>query len=258
MASSTVSGLAASWMPMNWVDWLIVAAACTGLLGGARRGLILALGGLVAAVLAVAAAAHLTPVVAAAANAHWHADRQVSAFLQRYMPLPDGSGQIPYSPSALQLFLQQATSQGAIAPAYASALAALVGHSGPAAGNPTIGTYVDDALAARIVDFAAFTTALIVGEAVLLGIVHILLGGVARRGMAGLLNGVLGAAVGLMERLVEVTAGLIMLASLSVLPAFGAIAGALSHSRWAPLLLSAFRRVVPTADPLIQSWLSWL
>lgn len=258
MAAWSLPGSMAPWMPLNWVDWLVLVVGLSGLLSGARRGLILALGGLIAAVAAIVVAAHVGPTLASVANAHWHAARQVAAFLQRYMPLPDGSGQIPYSPSAMQLYIRQAVSQGAIPSGYAAAFTALIAQAGPAVGNPTIGTYVDDALSTRIVDFAAFGVALIVSEVLLVSVVNLVLGRAGRHGWAGLLNGFLGACLGVLERLVEVAAVLAMLASLSVVPAFAGITGALSHSHWARLLLGGLQRVWPAADPMVRSWLTWL
>ena len=258
MGPSAFNGFMAPWLPVNWVDWLVVVGALTGILSGARRGFVLALGALAAAVGAVALAAHMAPTVAAAANAHWHADRQVSAFLQRYMPLPDGSGQIPYSATAMQLYLQQATAQGTIAPQYAAALSTMLAQAGPPTGSTTLGAYVDGALAARIVDLGAFAAVLVIAETVLMAAVSLVFGGWARRGFLGLLNGILGAGLGLVERVVEVTAALALLASLSALPAFGGIAAALAHSRWAPILLGGLRHILPASNPLIRSWLSWL
>jgi uncharacterized membrane protein required for colicin V production len=254
-----VSALPPQWTPANWVDWLIVIAVGSGLLAGLRQGAVLSLAGLAAAAAAVGLAIHFGPILAAAAEAHWHLQRQLADFLQRYMPLPDGSGAVPYSPAALQLFLHQAV-QGAGAPQpYLQAISALLHTPGATATATTLGGYIDGLLAQRLLSFAAFLAVLMVGEAVLLGCARLAFGGVARQGLSGVANALGGAALGGLERLVEVSAVLALLAAVSVLPELGGVASALHGSRWAPVLLGALRHLLPPGTPGgLAAWIAWV
>jgi uncharacterized membrane protein required for colicin V production len=234
-------------------------AAVTGFLAGLRRGVILSLAAIAAALGALGLAIHFSPGVAAYADARWHADAAVSSFLQHYMPLPDGSGQIPYSATALQLYLQQVQTQGTASAPYAASLRSmLAGAPPPAAPASTLGGVVDAALAQRLVAAGAFTAVVVAAEAALWLLAVLILGGAARRGWAGGVNALLGALLGMVERLVESAAALALLASLSVFPASSGLAAAIHHSRWAPLLLTALRRSVPAADHWLRSWLLWV
>ena len=249
--------LRAPWRPEDALDWVVLALLATGLITGLRRGFVRALAGALVTLLALALAVHLGPRAAAYAVAHWNARAALAGFLARYLPLPDGSGQIPYSPSALALLLQQLQSQGDLTPAYAASLHGLLGTAGPAPPASTLDAYIDGLLAARLLALAAFTVVLSAALAVL----GPLAGLFARRvpgGWAGVSNAALGALFGAAERLVHITVLLAVLAALSAMPVLAALATVTRDSRYAPVLLAVLRHAVPASDQWLQSWLLWV
>lgn len=243
--------------PGNWLDWCIFVYAGLGLVAGYRRGFILSVVAIAAAAGGLACAVHFAPAVAALATSRWHTEAHVEAFFGRVMPLPDGAGQTPYSTSAAALLAQQIARSAPSA--YANSLASMVAVP-PPPGIPaaaTLGAYVDQSVAIRIVQSLAFAGTLLVAEGLLLVMGRAMLGGIARHGAAGLANAGLGAGVGLLERMVQVMALLAFIASLSVVPTLGVLAGALHRSHWAPIFLSALRTILPLAERWMGPWLVW-
>lgn len=232
--------------PANWLDWLIVLYTACGVLSGLRRGLILSLAAVAATVAAVALAVHFSPSAVAFALARWHLQTHIADFLGRVMPLPDGAGATPYSPSAAALLGQQIGN--AASSSYARAVDGILTALPPLTGSlpATLGGYVDRAVANRVVTLLAFVTIVLLSEAILLVAARLLLGRVARRGLAGAMNAVTGGAVGGVERLAQATLFLAILASLSLIPQLSGLAGPLHRSHWAPFLLTIVKKIVPT------------
>ena len=242
--------------PANWLDWCILVYIAFGVLAGLRRGFILSLVALVAAVGAVALAVHLSPTVATLADARWQVQTHVAVFVGHAMPLPDGAGATPYSPSAAAVLGQQlgAVTSPAYARAVSATLQALPRASAPL--PPTLGAWVDAAVAARLVAVLAFLAVFLVSETVLLSGGRLLFGGAGRRGLAGLANTLLGAAAGGVERLAQAAMVLLVLVSLSLVPAFSGLAGVLQRSHWAPTLIAVAKGVVPTPGQWLPTWLT--
>ncbi len=240
--------------PANWLDWLLLIYLALGVWQGLRRGLLLSVAALAASVLALVLALHYTTAAVAFANGHWHTETNLEHYLSRQMPLPDGSGQVPYTSASASVFTHE-LQQG---PAGSSdaAMASLFTSGPPPSGPTTLQGYFDQILAQRIVSFGAFTALFVGGELVLNLLAGLIFGRIARRGVAGVLNGGLGGLFGAGERLVQAAVVLALVASASAVPAAHALAGPLDHSRWAPALIRTFRALLPGAQRWIGAWLA--
>lgn len=243
--------------PGNWLDWFILISSVLGVVSGFRRGLLLSVVGLVAAAAAIGLAIHFAPTAAAAGNMQWHLDARLADFLGRAMPLPDGAGQTPYSPLSAQILGQQLAQS--TTPVYAHAVAAILGGPPGIAGPTpaTLGDYMDQAVAARITTALAFGAVLVVAEALFLLVGGMLVHAFAPHGSAAAVDALLGAGAGGLGRLVNVTALLALLASVSAMPVFAGLTGAIHSSHWAPLLLEGLRGVLPVVGRWMAPWLSW-
>lgn len=235
--------------PENWLDWAILIYVGLGLWQGLRRGLVLSLVGIAATILALVLAVHLGPRAVQFADTRWHTQERLQQYLGRQLPLPDGAGQVPYSRVAVTV-LRQDMRQAAAGPS-GQALAAVFQQPPPVPRPATLQDYFDAVVAGRVLGLAAFVALLAGGEVILRFAGSLLFAGVARRGLAGLLNGAGGALVGAAERLVETMALLSVVSALAAVPAAAALTPILQHSRWAHPLLRAFTSMLPQ----VRAWL---
>lgn len=238
--------------PRNWLDWAILVYVLLGFWQGLRRGLVLSVVGIAATVLAVVVAGQYGPRAVQAANAHWHTEQHLEQYLSRQMPLPDGSGQVPYSTAAAAV-LRQDIGRGLTGPA-GTAVANVFQAPPPSPKPATLQGYFDAVVASHVMGLLAFLALLIGGEVVFHFLGGLVFGRIARRGVAGVLNGGLGAVFAAAARLVEATAVLALMAALAAVPATAALEAVLHGSRWAAPLLSAFHAVLPETG----KWVNWL
>lgn len=238
--------------PENWLDWAILVYVLLGCWQGLRRGLVLSVVGIAAALLAVLVAGHFGPRAVQFANVRWHSEQHLEQYLSRQMPLPDGSGQVPYSAAAASV-LRQDIGRGLTGPAGA-AVASVFQAPTPSPHPATLQGYFDAVVAGHVMGLAAFVALLVAGEIVFHFVGGLLFGRMARRGMAGLVNGGLGAILAAGERIVTATAILALMAALAAVPATAAVGSVLHGSRWATPLLSAFHAVLPETG----KWVNWL
>ena len=238
--------------PENWLDWVILVYVVLGLWQGMRRGLVLSVASIAATVLAVVLAVHYGPQAVSFADAHWHTQTNMEHYMARQMPLPDGSGQVSYSPASAAV-LRQDIQQGTPGSA-GVAVAQIFASPAPRPAPRTLQGYFDAIVAQHVLGFVGFLAVMIGAEVVLHFVATVLFGRVARRGVVGVVNGGLGALIAAGERLVEVAAILAIVAAVAAVPAAAALNGAIHGSRWAPPLLHAFRAVLPSTG----RWISWV
>jgi len=244
--------------PANWLDWCILACAVLGLVSGLRHGPGRAVVAMIAAAAALALACHFAPRAAAAGEARWPLERHVAQFVGRALPLPDGAGQTPYSLASAQFLEQQLF--GSAAAAYAVWVRAML-KGAPSLAAPTtatLGDYLDQAVAIRLLTVAAFGLVFLVADRLLLLVGRAVCLVVAPRAGATMSNAALAAAAGVVGMLVQVTAVLAVVAAVRVIPLFGGLTSAMHGSPWATALLQGLRRLLPLVGPWMGTWLAWI
>jgi len=239
---------------LNWVDYIALAIVMAGLGAGIRRGAAESVVTLAASLAALVLALHLTPAVAQAAERRWAIEQRITPFLARNLPLPDGSGQIPYSPPALSLYLHLLPSSNQPA---AAALAALVGGPAPHAAQPTLQLYLAGLLAQRVLGVAAFAAVLgavrLASATALLPVARF----VRRRPRSAAQR--LGAAVlGALTGGLEAAGVTVLMAALAAVPLLAASATGIRRSGLVrPALLLAVH-LAPGSSAWLRPWLDWV
>ncbi len=223
--------------PASWLDWVILAAALSGLLAGFRRGLLGSVLAVVGAALAFVVAIRVADPLAVWLQTHWGWETHLAGWLKPRLPLSGGMAQVPYSPGAVRLLARQSGNPAMQQYAAGSSAATFP----PGTVPHTVGGYLADVFAVHLAQALCFVGLLMGTEAAVVTVGAYLLRGTASRRASGWLDRVGGAGFGAAERLAILAALLLGATSHGPFPGYDALATAVHHSRWAPGLMGLWR-----------------